>query len=112
MTLLGECEALERDAERVSAAVRVGDDSLVPAFVERYQALLAQVQTRGPAAIDAATAEAIRRLVALDRRLITLLRVRLTETQRTLATLANLRQTLAAYRGGPGIRGAYVERLA
>ncbi len=112
MSLRAECEDLERFGQRVAAGVRIGDESLLRAFVERYRALLAHVERHDRATIDRDTADAIRRLVALDRRLITLVQVRLTEIRRSLATLSDLRQTLTAYRGGPPLRGVYTERLA
>jgi DNA repair ATPase RecN len=118
------CRELERLAEEASARLGDGDENTLDQYCSNREALVARIaplprrlSDAGGRAADAAAhrrdaAGALRRVVDLDRDLLTRLEASRAEIHRELSRLSESRRFLASYRGSPKEVSQYVERLS
>ena len=105
-------EALVRLSEATVARLRDGEDAGLPSAMDERNALLGAIAVTPVSPAEAPEIDAaIRRVLALDQELLSLVEACKAQVSQELARIAASRAALESYRCAPASSAAYFERL-
>jgi hypothetical protein len=108
--LLRELEELVATTADTVARLAEGDESSLAALIARREAIIARL-AESSVPVDEGLTKMVRRALALDTDLVTMLRMRLTHVRGELDQIARTRRSLTSYGAARPGGAVYVERL-
>lgn len=103
---------LLRLSEEMHVAARAGDPTALGDLFERRDVVVSAIgAAQVPAETAARMGDIVKRVLALDRELLTVLAARRDETRQQLEAVLARRRSLQSYRGTPPAGPLFIERL-